>query len=153
MAGGGFHGGGWPVAAGFGGAGMEAVGAEAGAAAGPAARVGAVAGAGVAPHGPGWGGGWGGGCWNCGWGWGWGWDPGWGIAAATVPIGIAIAANGAPGYGGQSVLGEAPGLGRARPLLGAASRQRLHVNRSVAGQAERCAGSNVVNNAGPRQAE
>ena len=44
-----------------------------------------------------WGGGWGGGCWNCGWGWGW--DPGWGIAAATVPIGIAIAANGAPGYG------------------------------------------------------
>ena len=28
-----------------------------------------------------------------------GWDPGWGIAAATVPIGIAIAANGAPGYG------------------------------------------------------
>lgn len=50
--------------------------------------------------GPGWG--WGGGCWNCGWGWGWGWgyDPGWAIAAATVPLGVAIAANSAPGYYG-----------------------------------------------------
>jgi hypothetical protein len=50
--------------------------------------------------GPGWGGGWGGGCWNCGWGWGggWGWDPGWAIAAATVPIGVAIASQ--PAYGG-----------------------------------------------------
>jgi hypothetical protein len=48
----------------------------------------------------GWGGGWGG-CWNCGWGWGWGYDPGWAIAAATVPVGVAIAANAAqPGYGG-----------------------------------------------------
>ena len=49
--------------------------------------------------GPGWGGGWGwgGGCWNCGWGW----DPGWAIAAATVPVGVAIAANAAqPSYGG-----------------------------------------------------
>jgi len=50
--------------------------------------------------GPGWG--WGGGCWNCGWGWGW--DPGWAIAAATVPVGVAIAANAAAqpyyGYGG-----------------------------------------------------
>jgi hypothetical protein len=46
--------------------------------------------------GPGWG--WGGGCWNCGWGWGY--DPGWAIAAATVPIGVAIAANSAPGYYG-----------------------------------------------------
>jgi hypothetical protein len=59
---------------------------------------------------PGWGGGWGyrragwgwggGGCWNCGWGggWGWGWDPGWAIAAATVPVGIAIASQ--PAYDG-----------------------------------------------------
>ena len=49
----------------------------------------------------GWGGGWGGGCWNCGgWGggWGWGWDPGWAIAAATVPVGVAIASQ--PAYGG-----------------------------------------------------
>jgi hypothetical protein len=45
----------------------------------------------------GWGGGgWGGGCWNCGWGGGWGWDPGWAIAAATVPVGIAIASQ--PAY-------------------------------------------------------
>jgi hypothetical protein len=60
---------------------------------------------------PGWGGGgwgyrragwgWGGGCWNCGWGggWGWGWDPGWAIAAATVPVGVAIASQ--PAYGGD----------------------------------------------------
>ena len=53
----------------------------------------------------GWGPGWGGGCWNCGggWGggWGWGYDPGWAIAAATVPLGVAIAANAAqPVYGG-----------------------------------------------------
>ena len=67
-------------------------------------------------HGGGWGGGWhggwgwrragwgGGGCWNCGWGWGggwgWGWDPGWAIAAAAVPVGVAIAANASqPFYG------------------------------------------------------
>ena len=55
--------------------------------------------------GPGWGGGWAGGSWNCGWGWGggwgWGYDPGWAIAAATVPLGVAIAANAAqPVYGG-----------------------------------------------------
>jgi hypothetical protein len=52
--------------------------------------------------GPGWGGwGWGG-CWNCGWGWGWGYDPGWAIAAATVPVGVAIAANAAqPAYSGD----------------------------------------------------
>ncbi len=47
-------------------------------------------------------GGWGGGCWNCGWGWGggwgWGYDPGWAIAAATVPLGVAIASQ--PVYGG-----------------------------------------------------
>ena len=64
-------------------------------------------------HGGGWAGGWhggwgwrragwGGGCWNCGWGWGggwgWGYDPGWAIAAATVPIGVAIASQ--PAYGG-----------------------------------------------------
>jgi hypothetical protein len=48
----------------------------------------------------GWGGGWGG-CWNCGWGWGWGYDPGWAIAAAAVPVGVAIAANSAqPAYAG-----------------------------------------------------
>jgi hypothetical protein len=54
---------------------------------------------------PGWGGGgwgwrragWGGGCWNCG-GWGWGWDPGWAIAAAAVPVGVAIASQ--PAYDG-----------------------------------------------------
>src|SRR5271154_2083073 len=45
----------------------------------------------------GWGPGWGGGCWNCGWGWGW--DPGWAIAAATVPVGLAIASQ--PAYGGD----------------------------------------------------
>jgi hypothetical protein len=43
----------------------------------------------------GWGGGWRGGCWNCGWGWGW--DPGWAIAAAAVPVGVAIASQ--PAYG------------------------------------------------------
>jgi hypothetical protein len=52
--------------------------------------------------GGGWNGGWGGGCWNCGWGWGggwgWGYDPGWAIAAATVPLGVAIASQ--PAYGG-----------------------------------------------------
>ena len=37
-------------------------------------------------------GGWGG-------GWGWGWDPGWAIAAATVPVGVAIASQ--PAYGGD----------------------------------------------------
>src|ERR1700733_547925 len=46
-------------------------------------------------------GGWGGG-WDCGGGggggWGWGYDPGWAIAAATVPIGVAIASQ--PAYGG-----------------------------------------------------
>jgi hypothetical protein len=51
----------------------------------------------------GWGGGWGGGCWNCGWGWGggwgWGWDPGWAIAAAAVPVGVAIASQ--PAYYGD----------------------------------------------------
>jgi uncharacterized membrane protein len=55
-------------------------------------------------HGGGWrGGGWGGGGWGwrrAGWGggWGWGYDPGWAIAAATVPIGVAIASQ--PAYGG-----------------------------------------------------
>jgi hypothetical protein len=63
-------------------------------------------------HGGGWGGGWHGGGWRgggwgwrrAGWGggwgggWGWGWDPGWAIAAATVPVGVAIASQ--PGYDG-----------------------------------------------------
>ncbi len=55
---------------------------------------------GLSARGLGWGGGWGGGCWNCGWGggWGWGWDPGWAIAAATVPVGVAIASQ--PAYDG-----------------------------------------------------
>src|ERR1700733_974416 len=62
-------------------------------------------------HGGGWGGGWHGGGWRgggwgwrrAGWGggwgggWGWGWDPGWAIAAATVPVGVAIASQ--PAYG------------------------------------------------------
>ena len=95
--GGGFHGGG------FHGGGLAAVCVvAAGAVAGGGAAVGAGgARAGVAGD-PGWGGGWGGGCWNCGWGWGggwgWGYDPGWAIAAATVPIGVAIASQ--PAYGG-----------------------------------------------------
>jgi uncharacterized membrane protein len=53
-------------------------------------------------HGGGWGGGgWHGGGWGRpGWGggWGWGWDPGWAIAAATVPVGVAIASQ--PAYDG-----------------------------------------------------
>ncbi len=94
--GGGFHGGGWG-GGGFHGGGWGGGGWRGG----WAGRPGWGGGWGWrrAAWGPGWGGGWGGGCWNCGWGWGWGWDPGWGIAAATVPLGIAIAANGAPGYG------------------------------------------------------
>jgi hypothetical protein len=76
---------------------------------------------------PGWGGGWGwgraawgGGCWNCG-GWGWGWDPGWAIAAAAVPVGVAIASQ--PAYGGDP--GQAPRLDSERPLYGPAARERL----------------------------
>jgi hypothetical protein len=78
--GGGFHGGGW-------GGGWHGGGRRGG--------------------GGGWGwrrAGWGGGCWNCGvWrgGWGWGWDPGWAIAAAAVPVGVAIAS--------QPVYGDGPG--------------------------------------------
>ena len=63
-------------------------------------------------HGGGWGGGWHGGGWRGGgWGWrraGWGggcwncgWDPGWAIAAAAVPVGVAIAS--------QPVYGDGPG--------------------------------------------
>ena len=77
--------------------------AAAGMAAAGAGPDGAAAGAGGARAGVRLGRGWGGGCWNCGWGWGggWGWDPGWAIAAATVPLGVAIAANAAqPAYGG-----------------------------------------------------
>jgi hypothetical protein len=54
-------------------------------------------------HGGGWrGGGWGRPGWGGGWGyrragWGWDWDPGWAIAAATVPVGVAIASQ--PAYG------------------------------------------------------
>ena len=90
--GGGFHGGGW------GGGGWHGGGWGGGVAwrLGPA-RMGRRLG-----RRAGWGGGWGGGCWNCGWGWGggwgWGYDPGWAIAAATVPLGVAIASQ--PVYGG-----------------------------------------------------
>ena len=84
--GGGFHGGGWRGGGWGGGWG----------------RPGWGGGWGYRRAGWGWGGGWGGGCWNCGWGWGggwgWGYDPGWAIAAATVPIGVAIASQ--PAYGG-----------------------------------------------------
>jgi hypothetical protein len=84
--GGGFHGGGW------GGGGWRG---------GGWGRPGWGGGWGYRRAGWGWGGGWGGGCWNCGWGWGggwgWGWDPGWAIAAATVPVGVAIASQ--PAYG------------------------------------------------------
>jgi hypothetical protein len=48
-------------------------------------------------HGGGWGGGWHGGGWRGGVGGG-GWDPGWAIAAATVPVGVAIASQ--PAYDG-----------------------------------------------------
>jgi hypothetical protein len=78
--GGGFHGGGW--GGGWHGGGWG--------------RPGWGGGWGYRRAGWGWGGGWGGGCWNCGWGWGW--DPGWAIAAATVPIGVAIASQ--PAYDG-----------------------------------------------------
>jgi hypothetical protein len=82
--GGGFHGGGWG-GGGWRGGGWGRPGWGGG-------------GWGYRRAGWGWGGGWGGGCWNCGWGWGWGYDPGWAIAAATVPIGVAIASQ--PAYGG-----------------------------------------------------
>ena len=89
--GGGFHGGGW------GGGGWRGGGWGGG-----WGRPGWGGGWGYRRAGWGWGGGWGGGCWNCGWGWGggwgWGYDPGWAIAAATVPIGVAIASQ--PAYGG-----------------------------------------------------
>src|ERR1700733_14028756 len=57
-------------------------------------------------HGGGWGGGWPGGGGGGmggggvgGGGGGWGWDPGWAIAAAAVPVGVAIASQ--PAYGGE----------------------------------------------------
>jgi hypothetical protein len=81
--GGGFHGGGWG-GGGWHGGGWGRPGWGGG-------------GWGYRRAGWGWGGGWGGGCWNCGWGWGW--DPGWAIAAATVPVGVAIASQ--PAYGGD----------------------------------------------------
>jgi hypothetical protein len=80
--GGGFHGGGWG-GGGWHGGGWGRPGWGGG-------------GWGYRRAGWGWGGGWGGGCWNCGWGWGW--DPGWVIAAATVPVGVAIASQ--PAYDG-----------------------------------------------------
>jgi hypothetical protein len=83
--GGGFHGGGFR--GGWGGGGWRG---------GGWGRPGWGGGWGYRRAGWGWGGGWGGGCWNCGWGWGW--DPGWAIAAATVPVGVAIASQ--PAYGG-----------------------------------------------------
>src|SRR3984957_20627442 len=88
--GGGFHGGG------FGGGGFHGGGWHGGGWGRPGWGGG---GWGYRRAGWGWGGGWGGGCWNCGWGWGggWGWDPGWAIAAATVPVGVAIASQ--PPYG------------------------------------------------------
>jgi hypothetical protein len=94
--GGGFHGGGFH-GGGFGGGGWGG-----GWHGGGWGRPGWGGGWGYRRAGWGWGGGWGGGCWNCGWGgWGWGYDPGWAIAAATVPIGVAIASqrayDGGPG--------------------------------------------------------
>ena len=103
--GGGFHGGGGGfTAVAWAAAGTAAVGeAAAGMAAAGAARLGRRLGLAAGGGWGGWGGGWGGGCWNCGWGWGggwgWGWDPGWAIAAATVPVGVAIASQ--PAYGGD----------------------------------------------------
>jgi hypothetical protein len=93
--GGGFHGGGFHGGGGFRGGGWRG---------GGWGRPGWGGGWGYRRAGWGWGGGWGGGCWNCGWGWdggwGWGWDPGWAIAAATVPVGVAIASQ--PTYGGDA---------------------------------------------------
>jgi hypothetical protein len=90
--GGGFHGGAFHGGGGFRGGGWRG---------GGWGRPGWGGGWGYRRTGWGWGGGWGGGCWNCGWGWGWGWgwDPGWAIAAATVPVGVAIASQ--PTYGGD----------------------------------------------------
>jgi hypothetical protein len=103
--GGGFHGGGFH-GGGFGGGGFRGGGWgggwRGGGWGGGWGRPGWGGGWGYRRAGWGWGGGWGGGCWNCGWGWGggwgWGYDPGWAIAAATVPIGVAIASQ--PVYGG-----------------------------------------------------
>ncbi len=84
--GGGWHGGGWGGGwhgGGWGGGGWRG---------GWVARPGWGGGWGYRRAAWGWGPGWGGGCWNCGWGWGW--DPGWAIAAATVPVGVAIANSG-----------------------------------------------------------
>jgi hypothetical protein len=94
--GGGFHGGGFH-GGGFGGGGFHGGGWRGGGWGRPGWGGG---GWGYRRAGWGWGGGWGGGCWNCGWGggWGWGWDPGWAIAAATVPVGVAIASQ--PAYDG-----------------------------------------------------
>jgi hypothetical protein len=92
--GGGFHGGGFH-GGGFGG-GFHGGGWGGGWHGGGWGRPGWGGGWGYRRAGWGWGGGWGGGCWNCGWGWGW--DPGWAIAAATVPVGIAIASQ--PAYDG-----------------------------------------------------
>ena len=96
--GGGFHGGGWG-GGGWHGGGWGGGGWRGGGWGRPGWGGG---GWGYRRAGWGWGGGWGGGCWNCGWGWGggwgWGYDPGWAIAAATVPIGVAIASQ--PAYGG-----------------------------------------------------
>jgi hypothetical protein len=90
--GGGFHGGGFH-GGGFGGGGFHGGGWRGGGWGRPGWGGG---GWGYRRAGWGWGGGWGGGCWNCGWGWGW--DPGWAIAAATVPVGVAIASQ--PAYDG-----------------------------------------------------
>jgi hypothetical protein len=91
--GGGFHGGGWG-GGGWHGGGWGGGGWRGGGWGRPGWGGG---GWGYRRAGWGWGGGWGGGCWNCGWGWGggwgWGYDPGWAIAAATVPIGVAIASQ------------------------------------------------------------
>ena len=97
----------------------------------PAGAGGWGAPAGAAGWGPGWGGGWGGGCWNCGgWGggWGWGYDPGWAIAAATVPLGVAIAAIAAGLWRRSGLLGQAAGLDSGRPLSWPAAREHLQLS-------------------------
>jgi hypothetical protein len=96
-----FHGGGGFHGGGFHGGGFRGGGWGGGWRGGGWGRPGWGGGWGYRRAGWGWGGGWGGGCWNCGWGWGggwgWDWDPGWAIAAATVPVGVAIASQ--PAYG------------------------------------------------------
>ena len=126
--GGGFHGGGW--GGGFRGGGLRGGGWGGGWHGGWGGPGWGRAGWGWRRGGWGGGWGWGGGCWNCGWGWGgwgWGWDPGWAIAAATVPLGVAIASP-AGLWRRPRLLGQAAGLDGERTLSWPAAREHLLLN-------------------------